>query len=108
LAIILQPCAVAGDIEHDCPHCPPEISHVTHHQQVMSDSDCGIGDQQNLESRSLKTNPKDSTNMVPVAIVNESYTFDARISGSQTLLNPSGFLVPSGPPLNVLHCVYLK
>ena len=107
-AIILQPCAVAGELDHDCPHCPPEISHETHHQQVKSDSNCEIGDRQNLESRSLKINPKDSTNMAAVAIVHESYTFDARNSGGQQLEDPSGFLVPSGPPLNVLHCVYLK
>jgi len=108
MAIVLQPCVVAGEIEHDCPHCPPELSQESHHQEMKASSDCEIGGQQTLESTSQQFKLKDAAGWVPVALVHMPYDFGAGTTAHQPFARPSAFFAPGGPPLNVLHCVYLK
>ena len=107
IAIILQPCAVAGETEHDCPHCPPEMVHEGH-QQALTGPDCEIGDQIGLEARNLQPKLDDSFIQLPV-FLGQAYDEVKLSQGSSHPLSRSSLpIYPGGPPLNVLNCVYLK
>ena len=107
MAIILQPCAVADETEHDCPHCPPEMTHEGH-QQALTSPDCEIGDQIALEARSLQPKLDDSFIQMPV-FLGQAYDEIKLSPGSNHAVSKATIpIFPSGPPLNVLNCVYLK
>lgn len=107
MAIILQPCAVAGEVEHDCPHCPPEMVHEGH-QESLTAPDCEIGDQIAFEARNPQPKLDDLSAQVPV-FLGQAYDEIKLSSGSNhPFLRTTLPIFPSGPPLNVLNCVYLK
>ena len=108
MAVILQPCAVAGQVEHECPHCPSELTHENHHREVTTDSDCVIGSQLSVKARSLQSKLDDLPYQPPVCVAQTAYCFDLSPVAPQQSTNAQPFLFPSGPPLNVLNCVYLK
>ena len=88
-----------------CPHClpaemPPCETAVT--------PDCGLDDQLTNESITNPFKLKDVPGELPVAIspdLNPSAWIDSRL---QPLTPAPRLLMSSGPPLNVLYCVYLK
>ena len=106
LAIVLQPCAMAMGADSDpCPHCPPA---ETPPCETTITPDCGLDDQLTNESRSNPSKVKDVPDEPPVAIqpdLIQSAWIDPR---ARPLPPASHFFNPSGPPLNVLYCVYLK
>ena len=108
MAVILQPCAVAGQVEHECPHCPTELTHESHHREMTTGSDCVIGSQLSVEARSLKLKLDDLPYQTPVCFGEAAYHFHLPPAASQNSLDAQAILFPSGPPLNVLNCVYLK
>ena len=108
LAIILQPCAVAAGVEHECPHCPPGATHETSHFEVTASADCALSDQLNIESRSLQVKLEDTFNNVPVTVAPESHEIEKSASIAQRSPGSAVFLSLSRPSLNVLYCVYLK
>ena len=107
LAIILQPCAVAGETEHDCPHCPPEMVHEGH-QEALTGSDCEIDDQIGFEARSLQPKLEDLSSQTPVFLGQTHDEIRLSPRSNQPFLKSTIHISPSGPPLNVLNCVYLK
>ena len=124
LNLALQPCAMALESiqDNDCPHCPPAQTHA--HDGMhdgMSESmghempcasaaaDCSFSEDLNHDARGDQLKLKDAHVDSPIAIASREFALPYG--------NPVDFLprpryasVHTGapPPLNVLHCVYLK
>ncbi|MCH9674365.1 MAG: hypothetical protein K0U93_23200 [Gammaproteobacteria bacterium] len=109
LAVILQPCAMAmGVDEHDCPHCPPAETRETPPCETTNNPDCAFDDEINAEARSQQVKVKDSHHDLPMAIAPAAYDTLQLTFVSQPVPDTRLLLHPSGPPLHVLYCVYLK
>lgn len=108
MAVILQPCAVAGDVEHDCPHCPPEMVHEGHHEEAVSDTDCAIGGQIGYETRNPQPKLDDVSSHVVAFLRQVLDDIDLTLGSHHRFSSTKSHAFPSGPPLNVLNCVYLK
>lgn len=108
LAIILQPCAVAGEFEHECPHCPPEMMHEGHQGELLNSTDCVIGGQIGFEARGLQPKSDDVSPQVPVFLAQTLNEIDLSPGSNLQFSNTRSHILSSGPPLNVLNCVYLK
>jgi hypothetical protein len=106
LSMTLQSCAFAADVDSpDCPHCPQTGAP---HCELTLGPGCGCDEPLNVESRSVPAKLKDTSNDLPIVIWPVSFetAAAARLMGPM----PGGAVVlnPSGPPRNVLFCVYLK
>ncbi|MBT8079027.1 MAG: hypothetical protein KJO31_10675 [Gammaproteobacteria bacterium] len=108
LAMTLQPCAVAGDVEHDCPHCPPEMAHGAHHGEKQADTECSATDLVGLEARSHQFKSDDVTPPVPLLVPYTVSEFTATGAAGRFFLSARRHYPPSGPPLCILNCVFLK
>lgn len=117
LNLVVAPCAMALGTEHDCPHCPPEMSdemaaHHGHHQDsagsgcdaLMSDCD-DLGNYAN-EGRFAQLKAKDKTDPVAMAppTLPDTPLAIARV-GTATVVPPDP--VGAFPPLHLLNCVFL-
>jgi hypothetical protein len=117
LNLVIAPCAMAFSAEHDCPHCPPEMSdemaaHHGHHQDdaasacgaLMSDCD-DLGTYAN-EGRFGQLKLKDKTDpvaMAPPAPPASPVTTAQFVSTTAAPPDPVG----SSRPLHLLNCVFL-
>ena len=108
MAVILQPCAVAGEIDHDCPHCPPEAIHEGHRNDAFSGADCVIGGPIGVEARSLQPKPDDLPPQMPIFLGQTFDEIDLWRGSARQFSSARPRTFPGGPPLNVLNCVYLK
>lgn len=92
--------------DHDCPHCP--ASEVPPCETAIT-ADCDLDELLNAESRNGQLKFKDSPNELPVAML-PTTAIDVSWSIPRSLPIPDSpvHLKPSGPPRNVLFCVYLK
>jgi hypothetical protein len=117
LNLAVQPCAMAFDTDHDCPHCPPShedpmaAHHGSHGDEARpgcdtQPSDCGEVDDFSLDGRSSLSKLK--AKVEAVALVAPSVP--------EVALNPIGFSTtaadPPGrtagpPPIHLLNCVFL-
>jgi hypothetical protein len=118
LNLALQPCAMAMEGDHDCPHCPPAREHemAGHHGHAVQaekarcaslDSACGELDDASLDGRTGHIKLK-QLGEVPVAITPRLAEFGA--VPATTIRSSTGPPRCPGrfPPLHVLYCVYLK
>ena len=108
MTIALQPCSMALEAEPDCPHCPPTEQRELPPCDALTIQDCAVDDQLSAEPRSLKVKAKNSANDLPVAIVPSTSAIASLTVFEQPPPPGSILLYPSGPPRNVLFCVYLK
>ena len=108
MTIALQPCSMALEAEPDCPHCPPTEQRELPPCDVLTIQDCAVDDQLSAEPRSFKVKAKNSTSDLPVAIVPATNAVASPTALEQPAQTSSILLYPSGPPRNVLFCVYLK
>jgi len=118
LNLALQPCAMALEVDHDCPHCPPAHEHemASHHGHGGSkaeapcasmQSQCGELDDVSLDGRTGQLKVKDVIEL-PVAV---TYDLPApAVAVARQIRYSTGPPHNGGvsPPLNVLFCVYLK
>ena len=117
LNLVVAPCAMAFGAEHDCPHCPPEMSdemaaHHGHHQDdaasacdaLMSDCD-DLGTYAN-EGRFAQLKLKDKTD--PVAMAPPTLP-DTPVAAARFVPARADPPDPVGafPPLHLLNCVFL-
>ncbi len=90
-----------------CPHCPPVETHATAPCDEAINTVCAIDDQISAEPRGsqlkLKNTPTDLLAAIPPTPF-ESESFAITALCLPDTLEP---LNPSGPPLNILYCVYL-
>ncbi len=124
LNMALQPCAMAfgGAGENDCMHCPPALaeegaSHSMHHADDSNGrsapcatgmSQCVVGDDINIDSRTSTVKVKDVPADMPLAIVSSMVVLaPAEYSASLPRSCTRSYLPGDPPPLNVLYCVYL-
>lgn len=108
LTVALQPCVMAAEIEHDCPHCPPpEKRELPPCDEILA-LYCAVDEQLTAEPRSQQIKVKDSPNDLPIAIAPASYSTATHTLYDRPVPHGAVFLSPSGPPRNVLFCVYLK
>ena len=102
----LQPCAMAlGADHHDCPHCPPA---ETPPCDLITGPDCGLDTVVANEVPSSSFKLKDVPNDVPLAIMLATVEPARSRHGPKPAPYDCLLLNPSGPPRNVLFCVYLK
>ena len=124
LNLALQPCAMAfgGAGEHDCMHCPPALAEegAAHSMHRADDSNgssapcatgmsqCVVGDEINIDSRTPTVKVKDvpSDTLLAIAPANAVLT-PAEYSASLPVSFVRPYLPGDPPPLNVLYCVYL-
>jgi hypothetical protein len=115
-SLAVQPCAMALEADHDCPHCPPShdqemAMHHGHHEAeppcASLQAPCGDIDDASLDGRVGKLKAKHSAD-VPVLITPDIADVTARLY--RQIYPPTGPPGPygNGPALNVLYCVYLK
>ena len=124
LNLALQPCAMALESmqDNDCPHCPPAQTHahdgmhdrmhesMGHEMPCASaTADCSFSEDLNHDARGDQLKLKDAHIDSPTAISCREFALPYG--------NPVDFLprpryasvhTGASPPLNVLHCVYLK
>lgn len=106
LAIALQPCAMAFGIEGpECPHCPPTEAPPC---EVQASHDCGLDAALAKEIPSNPCKLKDVLNDVPVAILPATVDPARACHRPEPAPHDHLLLNPSGPPRNVLFCVYLN
>ena len=106
LSVVLQPCAMAlGVDDPDCPHCPPSEAPPCHTETVP---DCTIEDRVTAEPRVTLLKLKDLPVDTPVAAWSLDLAHVMPGATTQCRIEPHHLLHPSGPPLTILHCVYLK
>jgi hypothetical protein len=106
--------------DQDCPRCPP--SQVHEHDAVhggMNDdadselpcadsvSDCAIVDDLNLDARNKLSKDKDASAFVVIAASSPNSEF-ALPKDRARWSDTANLHFPSGPPLNIRHCVFLK
>ena len=115
--MVVQPCAMAAEAEHDCPHCPP-----AHHEQMAGhhghgaekharpcaalEAQCGdIGDI-SVESRgSAQPDDLDQPDALAARIIPEHAAVDRLVASRAT--GPP-LLLSGTPPIYILNCAYLK
>ncbi len=106
LSMLMQPCLMAMDHEqHICPHCPPPV-----HEDCAgrTTEDCGYLEGLDLDRRVSKTKfGEGPENPQSVLISSCELPRFALVSAAHDSF-PKNATAPPGPPLNVLHCVYLK
>lgn len=118
LNLALQPCAMAMEADHDCPHCPPAHEHemMAHHGHgeakaeapcASLEAPCGELDDVSMDGRSGQLKVKDTVEL-PVAIAHEPAT--STVTAGERCNYATGPPQRAGlsPPLHVLFCVYLK
>lgn len=113
----VQPCAMAADDDHDCPHCPPahENTMAGHHAHGASDAkmpcaaleaQCADVGDVSVETRA-ELNPGDLDQ--PVWFVTDTIPtlqpVAPRIVGHAT--DPPD-ICGTSPPTHLLNCVFLK
>ncbi len=120
LNLALQPCAMALESmqDSDCPNCPPAQAHEHDgmhasmgHEMLCASAaaDCSFSEDLNYDGRSDQPKLKDAHIDSPIAI---SSTEPALPYGNPVDFRPrpryASVHAGAPPPLNVLHCVYLK
>ena len=120
LNLALQPCAMALEAvqDNDCPHCPPAQTHehegmhesMSHEMLCASAAaDCSFSEDLNHDGRSDQPKLKDAHIDSPIAISSREL---ALFYGNPVDYRPppryTSVHTGAPPPLNVLHCVYLK
>ena len=115
-SLAVQPCAMALEADHDCPHCPPTheqemAMHHGHHQAeapcASLQAQCDDIDDVSVDGRVGQLKAKHSAEM-PGAITHDIAGVTAQ--SCRHIYPPTGPPAPQvhGPALNVLYCVYLK
>lgn len=117
LNLVVAPCALAFGAEHDCPHCPPEMSdemaahHGHHENRTASACDALMSDCDDLgtfahEGRCAQLKLKDKTDPVPMAAPALPDTPLAIARYAMATYDPPD-PVGAFPPLHLLNCVFL-
>lgn len=118
LNLALQPCAMALEQDHDCPHCPPahEQEMAGHHGHgaaadeapcASMQAPCGDLEDVSLDGRGGQLKVKDVVE-APVAITGDLVEPFADICSYAYSSTDLPLLKGQSPPLHVLNCVYLK
>lgn len=125
LNLAVQPCLMAmelsaetatemGDSSHSshsngqhCGDCPPAMSDGHNACATSAASACGIIPKLNLDARSKLPKFKDASTFVLITELSPTFKFvlGNDPSGSP---DPVNLIYPSGPRLNVRHCVFLE
>ena len=107
LSIALQGCSMAEAAEHDCPACPPE-----HAQPEMpcdvEPAPCAYLDGRDFDSRTSQVKIEDAQGDMPVLLVTTLSDFSPAASKVKIPIPGTSLYPGVPPPLNLLHCVFLK
>ena len=117
LNLVVAPCAMAFGAEHDCPHCPPEMTgemaaHHGHHEDSNASacdalmSDCDDLGAYAHEGRCAQVKLKDKAEPVPMAPPAIADVPIATVAFATTAADPPD-PVGAFPPLHLLNCVFL-
>ncbi len=117
LNMVLQPCAMGADAEHDCPHCPP-----AHHEQSAGHHGHGAREQAapcatfeaqcsdigdiSLESRNGgQASDVEQPDCFAVESISRHHAVTSRVSSPAT--GPPS-CQQAARPIYILNCAYLK
>jgi hypothetical protein len=117
LNLVVAPCAMAFGAEHDCPHCPPEMTaemaahHGHHDDSKVSACDALMSDCDDLgtfvhEGRGAQVKLKDKAEPVPMAPPAIAGAPITTVTFATTAADPPD-PVGTFPPLHLLNCVFL-
>jgi hypothetical protein len=112
LSLAFQPCAMAMDMDtdHPCPHCPAKTGEKQHHQrsQLNVVADCDYVDIYSYDNRTSQSKADGSPQALPI-LVDSVFSLDLPGFVSEVYERASPLADhSSGPPLNILYCIYLK
>lgn len=118
LNLAVQPCAMAFDTDHDCPHCPPsqEDPMAAHHGGHGDEakpgcdtqpSDCGEVDDFSLDGRFSLGKLKAKAETVALVSPSVPEVSADPIGFSTTAADPPG-PTAAPPPIHLLNCVFLN
>jgi hypothetical protein len=106
LNMALQPCLMAAEPAMPDGHSPGDCVHCPQTGDVADDDNCGYVDSYDFDGRLPSLDFDHQTAVLVSTILWDELL---PVSGRPT---PTGTVAtrgpPTGPPLNVLHCVYLK
>ena len=119
LNLALQPCAMALESmqDNDCPHCPPAQTHEhggTHESMghempcATAAADCSFSEDLNHDARGDQLKLKDAHVDSPIAISSRELVLPYSRPADFRPRPRYASVHTGAPPLNVLHCVYLK
>ena len=107
LSIALQGCSMAEAAEHDCPACPPE-----HAQPEMpcdvEPAPCAYLDGRDFDSRTSQSRIEDASLEMPAVLVLTLPDFSLAAKNNAIPIPDTSSYPGIPPPLNLLHCVFLK
>ena len=118
LNLALQPCAMAMEADHDCPHCPPAHEHEmsAHHGHgepkaeaacATMEAPCGELDDVSFDGRTGQLKVKDAVEL-PVAIVHDPAAATVTIAETCNYATGPPIYADGSPPRHILFCVFLK
>lgn len=117
--LALQPCAIASENDHDCPHCPPAqedemAAHHGHHGDAEAaqpcatmQSDCCDQPEANVGERNAQLKIKNVFEQPALVSVEAPWLSRVAVAQAVFATGPPPPLAAS-PPLHLLHCVFLK
>lgn len=94
-------------IDEDCVHRPPAMDDGCDACATSVASACGITPDLNFDARSKLPKFKSASTFVLITESSPTVEFVLRNDLARSL-DPANLSYPSGPPLNVRHCVFLK
>jgi hypothetical protein len=92
---------------NDCGHCPPAIEHQEILCETGAASGCEIFPGYNVDERQFKQQPKDLSALLAVPATEHILEFPTA-EALFLLHNKKRLKFAGDPPLNILHCVFLK
>ena len=118
LNLAVQPCAMAFETDHDCPHCPPAQEHAmaAHHGSHGDEAgpgcdtrplDCGEVDDFSVDGRSSLGKLKDKIETVAIVPTPLPVLAFHPVGYSTTAADPPG-PTAAPPPIHLLNCVFLN
>ena len=110
LNMALQPCVMAmgSEPEPDCAHCPPAHSQEAPPCDVEVAPGCDYDSELNFDARTIRLEPNDAPTELPAAITSTALEWPEASGIACPRPRPPTLADPSGPPLNIRFCVYLK
>ena len=113
--LVVQPCAMAMDMDmdpdHPCPHCPESLHEAPAAEPASTSTvaaDCNSADVFSLDARTTQLGAKDLADDVPVYAIDLFSPWVPEVAAGQYEPRLQSGAFSGDPPLNVLYCVYLK
>ena len=122
LNMAMAPCALAFQVDDDCPHCPPAEEHAPHHTMgaheghdhpvakpscATAQTDCCDAIAASAEGRGSKLEHRPASDVVFAGPPLSEARSALRCPYNRRAADPPE-IIGCSPPIRTLYCVYLK